>query len=241
MLKCFFIGCVSILFLGKIGQTQPLSDTIFVRRAYINTIELYENTVKANNGLYNGRSYVWKDYTDIQHPFYKINDWQEGDVIYNGQSYHKVNFLYDLVNDWLITEVSGQPIVLVKDKLSKFSIGDKEFIHLTDTAKRNLQSGIYEVNYAGPSQILIKHIKDYAEKVADGKILVLFHSKDYFYVLHGGTYLPFRRKNTFLNIFSDKKSELKAYINSHHIVISKKDSRGFAILAAYYDSLTGSK
>lgn len=239
MLKTILIGCICILLLSETGQTQVLSDTLFVRNAYNNTVALYENTLGENNGLYNGARYILEDYSDSEHPFFRINDWQEGDVTYNGQYYNPVNFFYDLVKDCLITEVNGQPLVLVTDKISTFSIGDLHFINLTNKTKRNLTEGLYEVGYEGRSQILIKHTKDYQEKIEDKEIIVFFTSKDHFYVLRDGTYFPFRKKNDFLKIFSDKKSELRSYINTNHIVVSKKDPRGFAMLAAYYDTLNG--
>ena len=84
---------------------------------------LFEKDIKEQSRLYNGTEY--RDYLsqDDEHPYYGVDDWSFGDVVYDDELYHHVPVFYDLSRDRLITEhaMSGSKIELISKK-SPFSV-----------------------------------------------------------------------------------------------------------------------
>jgi hypothetical protein len=99
-----------------IAQEAP-SDTAFIIAAASNakTVLLQSKAIQPH--LYNGVAYVEPRITNYdEFPYFLINDWATGSLVYDGEQYENVGMLYDIQNDDLIIELptTGAKIKLIK-------------------------------------------------------------------------------------------------------------------------------
>jgi hypothetical protein len=232
---------IILIFCSFPGVAQTVPDTSFVTIAARNGMKTYERYVQGQTGLYVGSEYLQPPSDNVHHPFYVRNEWQWGDVEYNGELYENVPLLYDLSTDDLVTEqfYNGDEMVLVKAKVGRFSIEDHNFTNITaEQANMNVPLGFYRINYDGPTRIISHHIKTYGEKIENNQVKHYYTPKSRYYILKDGKYEKVATKADILKVLQDKKSELRAYIRKKKIEISKTSTAAIAELAKFYDTLT---
>lgn len=110
---------------------------------------------------------IGMEYTEL--PYFVRNDHQfflsdqvlEGKVIYNNILYQNVNLQYDLVRDEvLVKNFSDKKIILVKEKVSEFSIEGHLFKRLIDSNSLFKIDGYYEILREGKNvRLLAKRTK----------------------------------------------------------------------------------
>ncbi len=218
------------------------TDSLIVRTAFANTSNLYEEFITPNSGIINGFEYREPRLRLGQHPYFGENDWTTGDVHYVGQWYRNANLIYNIASDDLIVEhpVNGQEIQLIKIKVADFTLYDRWFHNVKPDELAGLpEPGFYEVAHDGPSRVLIRHHKLYEEKIEQSALVFYYNPKIRFYIMKNGAYVRVYRKRDVLRLFSDKKSELRAFIRSKNLKITKHTPGAYAAVAAHYDSLKG--
>jgi GH15 family glucan-1,4-alpha-glucosidase len=169
------------------------------------------------------------------------DDWQQGDVEYKGQHYEDLALLYDITTDKLVSELfNGQPFVLVKEHLKRFSIGGRNFIKVqTDSIYNDLPAqGFYEEVYGGNTQVLVRHVKVKEERIENAVLQIYFSPKSRHYILHGGHYERVTNKSSVLKVLKDHKAEVRSFIKKEKLKFSSATlSQALASVASYYDTL----
>ncbi len=220
------------------------ADSLILQAAFRNTSKLYEDFITPNSGIINGSEYREPRSREEQHAYFGENDWAIGDVKYNGQWYRKASLMYNVESDELIVEnpVNGQEIQLVKIKIAEFNLLDRRFLQFREQDLAGLpEPGFYEVAHNGPSRVLIRYEKVYEEKIENSALVLYYTPKIRFYIKSGDSFVRVVRKRDVLKVFSDKKSELRAFIRSKNLKISKHNPRAYGAVAAHYDTLTGNQ
>jgi hypothetical protein len=227
-----------------VPMMAQVNDTAFVARAAEATLLVYKDFIGVQSGLFNGSDYRKPPIFEDQHPYFGQYDWQWGDIVYNGEYYDNVPFLYDITTDNLITEsyINGQEIRLVKPKISHFTISGRSFVQMNVRENPGIPlNGFYEVFYNGPSMVIGKHQKNEEQRIDQNRLIVVYTERERYYVRKDGSFLRISRKSDLLKVFRDRKSDLRAFIREQNLQISKHNPEAFATVAKYYDSLTAGK
>lgn len=227
---------LSILYHAVSAQTS--TDTLAIARAKANAVKLYNSYIQGQAGVYTGSEYVEPKRKDDNHPFWKVDDWMWGSVVYNEQLFHRVPFLYDILSDELVTEhyATGKEIVLVREKVSRFTIDGSVFIYMKKEAGLPV-AGFYEEGYNGPAAVLARYEKMFDEKIDSQGITFYYTPKTRFYIRKGEAFSRVRNKRDVLRLFEDKKGQVRSWISKNKIVFSKSNASSFVEVAKYYDSI----
>jgi hypothetical protein len=239
-----------LLFL-LIQTTFAQTDTTFLKVASVNVVNSYIDIIKDQNALYSGTEYNELPQTSLEYPYFiasnpPVNDeyyWKAGDIVYNDEYYSNVPLLYDLTSDMVITENwAGDDIMLVKEKVSSFTIADVQFKNFVQAEKIGLpKDGFYEVLYDGPTQVVGKHTKTRQEKLDQARVSSYYQHRQRYFILKNGQFYSISSKGSLMKLLNDQKSELRAFIRDNKIKVSKKMPYTFAKVASYYDTLTNAK
>ena len=211
-------------------------------QALASALRMYDSVNVWSQHLYNGPSYFVYDAKSEDHPFFESRDWVRGSVNYNGQLYDGVMLKYDIVKDQLIMrhyEGEGH-ISLQKDRVSFFALGKHQFYRY-ESGKgvgKDMKATFYQMLYAGKTRVLARRAKERLTKIENMRVIAQFFEKDHYYLLKNGADVGVKRKKALLELFPDRKKELKKYWRANGIQFS--DSREEAIVKTviHYDELT---
>lgn len=227
--------CCAIQCLGQ----QSSADTSFVAIAKSNQLKLYATNMYGQTRLNNGGEY--RDYLarDEEHPYYKLDDWQFGDIVYDEEIYENVPLFYDLSRDKVITEhsLNGTKIELISEKVKRFTMDGHTFVRLSADQAKSITPGFYDLLYDGNTKVYVRREKALQQKIESNDIIFNFEEKNRVYIFKDGQYYPVRNKNSVIDVFKDRKQEVRAYLKK---INAKKGDRETAIAraAAFYDSET---
>jgi hypothetical protein len=228
--------------LSFVSNAQPHNiDSTFFNQAVATSIRIYEQSLNRQSLLYNGSEYVEAESTDDTHPFLESSDWVEGTLKYDGQRFENAPLLYDIYSGKIVTELhNGTSVALIPEKVKAFWIHTRHFIRAGDSkvsAENGLRPGFYQVIYPGKTMVLAHHKKEIVEKIESTTIHKTFREKEDYYILVQGTFLSANSKQAVLNILSDKKSELKKFINQQKLKFKLNRKQLLSSVCAQYDQL----
>ncbi|MBI5010648.1 MAG: hypothetical protein HZB98_13590 [Bacteroidia bacterium] len=199
-----------------------------------------EDTIRGDQLLYNGR--LWRDlYVAIKgDQFLYSNEFQPGNVKMNDRLFNNLKLRYDILNDEIITITEkGLVIQLNKEMVEGFTITNKlrdyNFRHLFSDSLNTL-NGYFYVMYEGKSSLFVKYYKEISKR-GPGKNYEDFVQSDRIYIIKDKILYHIRNKRDFNKVVSDKKHEIKVYVNGIGLKINRKDPDSFAWVLRYYDSL----
>lgn len=224
---------------GVISYAQDLApDTSFLAVARSYPLELYNQAIHGQARIYNGTEY--RDYfsRNDEHPYFGIDDWAYGDVYYDDELYKNVPLFYDISRDRIITEhmLNGAKLELINEKIKRFSLDEHQFIRITDSDARVIPSGFVEILYDGQTKVYARREKNLVQKVESNDIIARFDVRDRLYIKKGNSYYPVKKKRSVLAVFSDKKSELKTFLNKNKITFNLDREAAIAQMAEFYDA-----
>lgn len=198
------------------------------------------DTVPWNQILYNGR--VWRDLYAAVHEdqFLFSYDFMPGTVTINGERFGNLKLRYDILNDEVMTITDkGLILQLNKEMVNGFTmiynLRIYEFLNLNYGTTENL-SGYVNVRYSGKTAMYIKQKKEIS-KVAAGKNYENFVQYDRTYIVVDSVAHRIKGNKDFKVLLSDKKAEVKNYMRTNRIKVSKKMPDSYVPVLQYYDSL----
>ncbi len=191
-------------------------------------------------------SALLKGYTPILYRFVHTGTYYayektylEGDVLYNGKKYRGVKLNLNSHLDELIVwdEKNNRSIQLNKNYVDSFSIGQRKFVNIRKRDESGLIiPGYYQLLYNNSVLVYKRIIKVYNESVNQeyiasnrGIIKKFVPSIKYFLKNQNGTFI-IRRKKDILNLYPDKKKEIRKYIRSNGIYFNE-DSMDISIVS----------
>jgi hypothetical protein len=214
-------------------------DTAFVAAATNYKISLFEKDIKEQSRLYNGTEY--RDYLarEDEHPYYGVDDWSFGDIVYDDETYRHVPVFYDLSRDRLITEhaMSGSKIELIANKVSRFSIDEHQFVRLMRDEGKVIVEGFYEQLYAGKIAVYARREKILTERAESSRMTYSFEEKNRIYIYKDGVYHHVKSKGSVLKILREHQPELKAMLKKENIRFKSNKEQAIARMAKEYDQL----
>jgi hypothetical protein len=219
-------------------QAQHAPDSSFTE-----AVAVYDKTVSINKHLYNGSEYTDFDHRIKGDPFYKSLVFATGTIVYDGILYNDVQLFYDIWNDAVVIKnYNGLPLLLVKEKISAFSLAGDSFVRISeDSMGTATQSGFYEVLYNGNTKLFARHKKTVVDRLNLQYTESVFEQTDSYYILKDDVLYQANDKRSALNIMKDKKNELAKFIHQNKVKFKKDKRNAFIKTVAFYDSLNGTK
>jgi hypothetical protein len=152
---------------------------------------------------------------------YYVEEFNIGDLSFEGEIYKNVNLKYDIYDDQVIYKEIGEtdnlPITLLKDKIDYFTIKNKKFVNLKAESVKfpNLIKGIYEEGFAGDDvSFYIKHRKEKIKVFqSDGVYYNFIYYIDYF-IKYNNFFYKVDSEKDIRKIFPSYKKEISNYYST---------------------------
>ncbi len=226
LIQIYFLG-VSTLSFSQCDLFQGFSNE------ELELAEYYQQIIRDNSPLFNGRVYQHAQYSQEQHPYFFKNDWYEGTILYNDILYPKVWMKYDLVDDVIIVRNgNGQVLSLDKSKIELFELFGNSFFKFS--YPKSPQEGFFQIKACGQvsflisikKQSILKGINDYEFKEV----------KDY-YFLQDDLLTQVKNKKTVFAALFDRHDEIKTFIKDSNLYFSTHREALLQGIVEYYNSI----
>lgn len=190
--------------------------------------------------LYNGRAWRNLYYRIKGDQFLFSTEFLSGSVSIDGKSFNNLQLRYDIYTDelMLITD-RGIIIQLNKEMIDSFSLSYNDKVYFF----RNLEadslstlSGYFNLLYEGKSELYVKYRKEILLLAVDNKY-DLFNQLNRVYLRKDGVFIQVNGKRDLMGLLRDRKHEVRDFIKSNKIKISRKEPEAFAPVIEYYDKL----
>jgi hypothetical protein len=127
-----------------------------------------------------------------------------------------VPLVYDQITDELVTlDFSGRVMIrMFTPEIKSFRIYGAEFIYFTDTANAEKQ-GFWEVLVDADSRLLKREIKLIQERIINSRIGYVILPNLFYRIFHKGKYYDVEDKEQMIEIFNDKKTQIRSYLKAN--------------------------
>lgn len=191
--------------------------------------------------LYNGR--VWRNlYQQIDGSQFLFSaEFLPGSVTINGRKFDSNNlkFKFDIVNDELLILTDRNTILqLNKEMVDLFTLTyeNKLFrFKKLEADSLNMLSGYVNVIYAGETSLYVKYKKEIRLRNSVGEKDTFMQSHRVYIVKDGIPHIV-NNKTSLIKLLSDRKEQVKDFIRSNKIRISRNNPESIAPVLAFYDN-----
>jgi hypothetical protein len=220
------------------GVSQPVKpDTSFLASSRAIKIQAYNALIGGQSRLYNGIEYPDYYSHNDEHPYFLIDDWGHGNVVYDDEFYGDVDLFYDLSKDAVITEhkLTGGKIQLISNKVSRFTLNDHLFVRLAKDKAGVIGESFYEVLYDGKVKVYARRQKWSQSRADVNGITYYFSTINWLYILKDGVYTQVKSKKSVYGVFKDHRKDLTGVLRTRKVRYRKERERSVVILAEEYD------
>lgn len=235
-----YLRSLSFFLITSSGFAQPTKpDTTFLTSAKEHQIAIYNRYIHGQSRLYNGSEYRDFFSKNDEHPYFGIDDWSYGDILYDEELYKNIPLFYDIYHDKVITEhlLNGAKLELISEKVQRFSFSGHTFVRLQKNESNDISEGFYDRLYDGHTKVYCRREKQLQQKVESNTIIARFIERTRIFILSKGTYFAVKKKGSVLDVMGDRKQELKSFLKKNKISYGQDRERAIVRLAEYYDSL----
>ena len=190
--------------------------------------------------LYNGR--VWRNLNSKVKgdPFLFSQEFLSGTVIVNGKTFKGVKIRYDIYKDEIL--ISTDKIIILqanKEMVDGFTLnysGINYVFRNFEESDQNPLSGFVNIVYNEDTPLLVKYRKEIDTSGSDN-IYGTFYQSNKVYVRKDGILTLINSRAEFLRLLKEKKAEIRKFIKTNKIKITKTDPFSYARILEYYDSI----
>jgi len=213
-------------------------DTVFLGAATQYQQSFYTAAIGGQSRLYNGTEH--RDYLsrDEETPYFGLDDWQYGYIIYDDERYDSVAMFYDLSTDQVITEhkLSGAKIELIAKKISAFELNGHSFERLQKDSAGVIGEGFYQRLYGGPTRVYVRRNRTLTSRASGNELVYSFEERNRIYLRKDNLYYPVKSKRSVLQVLDDKRPELKAVLKREKLKFRLDRELAIVRMAATYDT-----
>jgi hypothetical protein len=193
-----------------------------------------------NQVLYNGK--LWRNiYSRIKgDPFLFSDEFLKGTVTIGGNTFDKVDIKYDIYNDELVTlSDKGFIIQVNKEVIDAFTFRwqerDFNFRKMGSDSLKN-PNGFVNMLAGGEVSLFVKYRKDVTYLAVDNKYDQFNQMHRIYIMKYGETHLV-NSKKELLNLLVDRKQEIRSFINSNNLKVSRNNPESFRSVVEFYNDL----
>jgi len=203
-------------------------------------VYLIQDTVSGKQVLYNGR--IWRNiyYNKVRGDQFLFSDkFLPGSVTINGRTFENVSLRYDIHNDEIMIITCNNNILqLNKEMVDRFSMKFDNtihnFINIEDDSLTFL-NGYSDLLHDGKTALYVRYTKE-IQRLKEGRILENFIQVQKTYIVKDGTVTIIKKKKELMKLLSDNMQQVRSYIKSNKIRISKTSPQSLVPVLKFYDS-----
>ncbi|MCU0409057.1 MAG: hypothetical protein MUD02_08930 [Bacteroidales bacterium] len=195
------------------------------------------------NPLLNGR--IWRNqYHRTQGSQFLLSEaFIKGSVCFNNNWFDDLELKYDAANDELILKVESYPLIILnKEMVDSFRLHtDRTYTFFNagnDTTQ--LLSGYVNILYDGKTPLYSRYFKEIQPLAVDG-IFDLFVDEQKLYILKDNKVLTVSGRRKFLDLFGDRRKEIKKYLKVNKVKAEAKHPEGYTAALRFYDNLANNR
>lgn len=231
-------------YLSILSQTLSFSEKIELIDQEKKEIEAYtKDQLDISKFFVNGILHT-ETTTPDAHPYFELNTWADGKLLYGDQLVTISGIKYDILNDHLvymnIREKDSYPVVLSPVFCHEFYINDHHFRYLNNelpgNSRSSLNPGYYEIIYDGTTKFFVKWEK--YSKLDHLDVKLVLKTKKSLYVYHNFCYTKIRNKGKLFKVLKDREKELKDFVEKEEIVFNKENYSESKRILQFYDHKT---
>lgn len=208
-------------------------------------IKARENQVYANHDdadvakVLSGKKYSLRYLGAKNSQFFLTDQTEFSSLTYDEVKFDTLELQYDLFAQKIVvlleSKKTAEYVSIDNNKVSEFLLNDCLFVQVYKDSV--MKEGIHQLAFNGQkSSVFIKRKKRRIEKVESGKLIILFHSFDNYYVKNEYGTFKVSGKKDLLYAFQNS-AELKSFIKKKKIRFSKKvKEKGILKAVALFDS-----
>jgi hypothetical protein len=202
-----------------------------------------EDTIDVQK-LFNGRAWKNMYYRIKGDQFLFSPDFIPGNVTIENTEYKNLKLRYDIYNDEIVTVTNhGILLQLNKEMVDNFKLnwnGRLYFFKRIDSDSTSSLHGFANVLYEGRTTLYVKNIKEILLLAVDNKY-DMFNQVNRVYLVKDDNTYRINSRMEFFKLIKDRKSDIRQFIRSNKIKVSKKDPDSFVPVLEYYDKIQQSK
>jgi hypothetical protein len=237
---------LSPLFYLSQAQSGDAYDSAVYRSAMSNTINLYYANSKSVCTCLHGKEYITSPFSFSEgSPYFLTAEAGEGTLVYDHVYYDHVHLLYDELQDNLVFVDESHRIMLLNEKVERFSILGHPFVTFEQQLPLtgDIPGGYVELLYEGNSMMLKKEEKKMSQpnsfsteervRVIDTRTVYFLRKENHFFRMDG--------KKTFLKVWGGYQKEIEAFIKHNKIKFKQELDNDYARVTAFCDQLSPTK
>jgi hypothetical protein len=190
--------------------------------------------------LYNGRAWRNLYYKIKGDQFLFSTEFLTGSVTVEGKTFNNLLLKYDIFNDELLAITDhGIILQLNKEMIDLFTMKYQDQIFnfkKLDADSLNSLSGYVNVLYDGGTSLYVKYRKEILLLAIENKYDI-FNQINRIFVEKNGKIFKVDSKGELLKLLGDQKHQVRNFIRSNKIRISRKNPDSFKPVIEYYDKL----
>jgi hypothetical protein len=232
-------GLLGLLFISIPIRAQFKEDSVQYNDLTAVLRSIYFREIRDNAQIYHGSEYIRNGVKVSGFPFYKFDSLIPGTISYQGLNYPPRPVLYDLRSDQLIIQNYSQNmmVVLSPEKVDSFSIQSHVFIQLAINKYNGLvKAGYYDCVLPGDPGVFVRREKRLI--VPSSAEEIKWVQYDNYFILYKNTIYAVTGKSDLLNLFKDRKDQLRKYIRSQKLDFKKNTEAALVMITNYYNHLT---
>jgi hypothetical protein len=231
----FAIFCIAF---NAHGQSVP-ADSLFKKGAAGYVVDFYHSAIGDQSEIYSGAEYkLYPPANNGSAYFQEAISATSAVICYNGTWYKNIPVLYDMYADIMAAALRDSLYILRPEKVSDVYLLNHHFINLNKTNAANLSPGFYDQLYNSTTTVLVKRVRTIRNTVTQRTVEVSYDDKDIIYVKKGNVWYRVSSKASVLNVFNDKKKQLKHYMGDNFIKYNDDKEGSIVKLTRYYDQIT---
>lgn len=177
--------------------------------------------------LYRGTTAIPYKNLHIGTYFAFSENFEKGNLLYNGKTYHDVEMNLNSHLDELYVKIpgSGRVVTLNKEFTDFFSLGKKNFVRIGERNETGApQPGYYQILYNGESKLYKKIRKVYSEKIGSSinsvtksKLERRYDLTEQYYLLKNKVWYKIPRRNSLIMLYREKRTEIRRFIRTNNL------------------------
>ena len=198
---------------------------------------LYQQKRNEGMSIFKGRQ-VMAGYPDIfGSGFFPYNQWEVGNVQYEGFWYYNQKLLYDVYRDEvLIAHPGGIPLALTNSRVQAFSIKGHNFVNKAE-AVGEMPAGIYQVMGDGKLKIYVRRSRIINDQIKDNVVERNFEDMFRYYAEMNGKVKRFTKQNQLLDFIGSHRQAIMQQVRSSGLKFRKHKDAVIAIIANTFNQL----
>jgi hypothetical protein len=190
--------------------------------------------------LFNGR--IWRNvYSRVKgDQFLFSSEFLPGRVVIGNKSFKNVDIKYDILNDEiLVISNKGLVIQLNKEYIDSFSLDYQNrtfYFKKLDVDTLNTLTGYVNVLVEGNVSLYIKYRKSILMLAIDNRY-DLFNQFHHIYIGKNGKFYLINSKKSLINLLSENGKQIRNFINSNQLKVSRKVPDSFVPVVKFYNDL----